>query len=296
MKALIITNKNIKKSQYKIDRLIFESKKLDIDFDIKINDGTLSFINEEDINITKLKEYKFVIYLDKDFYLASLISKSGIPCFTNGEFLRICNDKGLTYIYGLNHQIKMVKTIFPPLRFSSLDELDYDLIDFASSQFNYPFIIKKAFSSLGEGVFLVSNYDEAKNIYNKYFKDTLLFQEYISSSKGKSLRVLVIDGKIFGAILRENNDDFRSNYSIRTFSLNYELNDKEISIINHIIDVYKINYAGIDFLFDESNNLLLLEINSNALFYEFEKITNKNVALEFLKMCLKYICKKDDLI
>ena len=67
-------------------------------------------------------------------------------------------------------------------------------------------------------------------------------------------------------------------------------------IINHIIDVYKINYAGIDFLFDESNNLLLLEINSNALFYEFEKITNKNVALEFLKMCLKYICKKDDLI
>lgn len=296
MKALIITNKNIKKSQYKIDRLIFESKKLDIDFDIKINDGTLSFINEEDINITKLKEYKFVIYLDKDFYLASLISKSGIPCFTNGEFLHICNDKGLTYIYGLNHQIKMVKTIFSPLRFSSLDDVDYALIDFASSQFNYPFIIKKAFSSLGEGVFLVSNYDEAKNIYNKYFKDTLLFQEYISSSKGKSLRVLIIDGKIFGAILRENNDDFRSNYSIGTFSLNYELNDKEISIINHIIDVYKINYAGIDFLFDESNNLLLLEINSNALFYEFEKITNKNVALEFLKMCLKYICKKDDLI
>lgn len=289
MKALIITNKKVKKSQYKIDRLIFEGEKLNIDFDIKINDGTLAYLDRDSINVDKIKPYSFVIYLDKDFYLASLISKSNIKCFTDGDFLHICNDKGLTYIHGLNHHIKMVKTIFAPLRFSSIEESDFEIIKFVEKEFHYPFIIKKAFSSLGEGVFLINDEIEARNIYKEYYKDTLLFQEYISSSKGKSLRVLIIDKKIFGAILRENNNDFRSNYYLGTFSINYELNEEEISIINKIIDVYDINYAGLDFLFDENNKLLLLEINSNALFYEFEKVTKKNVAQEFLKMCVKYI-------
>ncbi|MGM9874234.1 MAG: RimK family alpha-L-glutamate ligase [Bacilli bacterium] len=290
MKALIITNKTIKKSQYKIDRLIYEGRKLNIDFDIKINDGTLAFIDEQGlVNVSKIKAYSFVIYLDKDFYLASLISKAKIPIFTDGMFLHICNDKGLTYLYGLNHQIPLVKTIFAPLRFNELDESDLKILDFIEKELSYPYIMKKSFSSLGEGVYLIDNKQTAINEYKKHYKDTLIFQQFIESSVGRSLRVLIIDGQIFGAIIRRNDNDFRSNFLKGTYSEIYNLNNEEIEIINNIIKVYNIKYAGLDFLFDKNDKILLLEINSNALFYEFEKTTNKNVALEYLKMCIKYI-------
>lgn len=288
-KALIITNQKIGHNEFKIPRFIEEGEKLGIEFDVKKNDGILVFIDEFGRGKTTLDKYKFVIYLDKDYYAAKILESLGYKLFNSADFIRVCDDKILTYLYGLNNGIDMIKTIPCPLVFSKeLNEDNFSFLKNAEKLFSYPYIFKRVYSSLGEGVYLVNNLDEAKKLYSSYYKETTLLQEYLEECKGSSIRVIVIDKKIFGAYNRYCDNDFRSNYQSSAGGRKYNLSKKDVALINKIIDVYDIYYAGIDLLIKKNGNPVLCEINSNAFFFEFEKVTGLNVAKAFLKMCIKY--------
>ena len=56
-----------------------------------------------------------------------------------------------------------------------------------------------------------------------------------------------------------------------------------------IANILKIEYAGIDLLFSENGDPILCEINSNAFFEEFEKVTNINVAKKFAEMVIRKV-------
>ena len=137
----------------------------------------------------------------------------------------------------------------------------------------------------------LSDIDELKTVYRENFKYPLLFQEYIDSSKGRSMRVIVIDEKIIGAIERYNDDDFRSNFGKSNHSKAIKLDEECIDLINKINNVLHIKYAGIDLLYDKDGPVLC-EINSNAFFEEFEKETGINVAISFLRMIIDDIKKE----
>lgn len=289
IKALIITNQKIGHSEFKIPRFIEEGMKMGIEFDVKKNDGNLVFIDEFGKGKTSLDKYKFVIYLDKDYYTAKILESIGYKLFNSADFIRICDDKILTYLYGLNNGIDMIKTIPCPLVFSKeLNEDNFSFLNNAEKLFSYPYIFKRVYSSLGEGVYLVNNIEEAKKLYSLYFKETTLLQEYLEECKGSSIRVLIIDKKIFGAYNRYCENDFRSNYLATASGRKYNLSEKDVALINKIIDVYDIYYAGIDLLIKKDGSPVLCEINSNAFFFEFEKVTGLNVAKAFLEMCIKY--------
>ena len=281
--GLIITNHKSEHSEYKIKRFFEEAKDLDIDLKVYVNDGSLAYFKDGQI-YTKLQG-DFVIYLDKDIYLAKILEAKGFKVFNNSNFIRACDDKLLTYISLLGHDIEMPKTMSSPLIYDDqLEEKHFLFLKEVEKEIGYPLVFKKAFGSLGEGVFIAHNYDELKDLYSKYFKVPILFQSYIKTSYGKSVRVLVIDGKIFGAFERINNLDFRSNFKSGAYSRPYELSKKYRDFAEKIIDIMHIDYAGIDLLHGEDDEPVLCEINSNAFFEEFEKVTGKNVAREYLKM------------
>ena len=50
-----------------------------------------------------------------------------------------------------------------------------------------------------------------------------------------------------------------------------------------------IEYAGIDLLFGENDEPILCEINSNAFFEEFEKVTGINAAAAFAEMVISKV-------
>ena len=58
------------------------------------------------------------------------------------------------------------------------------------------------------------------------------------------------------------------------------------------INKLNIEYAGIDLLLDQNQQPVLCEINSNAFFEEFEKVTKINVAKEILKMVIERTTKE----
>ena len=284
MRGLIVVNQSIGHNQYKIDRFLEESKGLGIDLDVVINDGHLAKIENGEI-VLSIPKYDFVLYLDKDIYGARILERQGYRLFNKADFIKLCDDKMLTLIRCANEGFPIIKTLPAPLVYvDELSESNYKFLDHVVEELGLPLVAKRVYGSLGEGVYLIDTKDKLREFYKENYRGPLLFEEYVKSSKGRSLRALVIDNKVIGIIERNNPSDFRSNYGTTNFSLNYSNNKKCWDFAEKISQKLNIEYAGIDFLYDENGDPILCEINSNAFFEEFEKTTHINVAKLFLEM------------
>ncbi len=291
MNGIIITNQDIGHNAYKIRRFTEEGNKLGISLSHYINDGSIAVIKDNNITI-KLPKADFVIYLDKDIYLARILEKKGYRLFNKADFIKMCDDKMLTNIMCADHDIKMPKTIPGPLFYSpKLVESNLNFLNGVIDELGLPLVLKRVYGSLGLGVYLVNTKEELIKLYKENCRQPIQFQEYISSSYGKSLRVLVIDGKVIGAFERYNESDFRSNFGKTASSKEYPLMGKFLELSNKITKLFDIEYAGIDLLFGENDEPVLCEINSNAFFEEFEKTTKINVAKIFMEMVKRKVGK-----
>lgn len=289
MNGIIIVNQELGHNKYKIRRFNEEFKKLNVKLDVFVNDGSLAVIKDNDI-VIKLPKCDFVIYLDKDIYLARQLELNGYRLFNKADFIKLCDDKMLTNIYCANHDIKMPKTISAPLFYSKeITESNLTFVDSVIEELGLPLILKRVYGSLGEGVFLIRNKDELRKIYSENARMPIQFQEYIASSFGKSMRVLIIDHKVVGGFIRYNIVDFRSNFGDTATGKKAENCDKYFELARKIADLFHIEYAGIDLLFGENDEPVLCEINSNAFFEEFEKITEINVAKLFAEMVVRKV-------
>ena len=289
MNGIIITNQDIGHNAYKIKRFCEESKPLGITLTHLINDGSLAVIEDNNIKVN-LPESDFIIYLDKDIYLARILEKNGNRLFNKADFIKMCDDKTLTNIMCSNIGVKMPKTFAGPLFYSpSLKEENLKFLDIIEKELGYPLVLKKVYGSLGLGVHLVENKEQLISLYKEYCRQPIQFQEYIKTSAGKSIRVLVIEEKIVGAFERYNDGDFRSNFGTHASSKEFILPESYKECVNKISKEFKIEYAGIDLLFGENDEPVLCEINSNAFFEEFEKTTKINVAKLFMEMVKRKI-------
>ena len=292
MHGLIITNQEIGHSEYKIIRFKEEFSKLGISLDVIKNDGTLAEINNNDVKLN-IPSSDFVIYLDKDIYLARLLEKQGKRIFNRADFIKMCDDKMLTFIRCANEGIKMPDTFAGPLVYTSIEKPHLEFLEQVINKLGFPMVVKKVYGSLGEGVFLVNNKEELVSLYETYCHNPIIFQRYVASSKGRSIRVIVIDGKVFGAFIRKNGGDFRSNFGTTAGSEKLENPEKYLEFAQKIADKLDIEYAGIDLLDDADGEIVMCEINSNAFFEEFEKTTGLNVAEAFAKMVKRKIYEQE---
>ena len=292
MHGLIITNQELGHSEYKIIRFKEEFSKLGVSLDVVKNDGTLAEIKDNNIQLN-IPKCDFVIYLDKDIYLARILEKAGKRMFNKADFIKLCDDKMLTFIKCADMGIKMPDTFAGPLVYTSIQNPHLEFLDEIIDKLGFPMVVKKVYGSLGEGVFLVQNKEELISLYKEICHSPVLFQRYVSSSKGRSIRVIVIDGKVFGAFIRKNGGDFRSNFGITAGSEKLENSEKYISFAAKIAEKLDIEYAGIDLLDDDNGEIVMCEINSNAFFEEFEKTTGLNVAKAFAEMVVRKVNEQE---
>ena len=288
MNGIIIVNQSIGHNQYKIERFIEEFDKKNIKLDVFVNDGTLAIIKDNNV-VINLPKADFVFYLDKDIYLARLLEKAGYRLFNRADFIKFCDDKMLTFIGCANEGIKMPKTIAGPLVYTDLEESNYKFLDNVINELGLPMVVKKVYGSLGEGIYLVNTKEELKKLYSEIARNPIVFQEYVKSSYGQSVRVLIIDGKVFGSFIRSNDSDFRSNYGDTASSKKLEKSQKYMEFAQKIADKLHIEYAGIDLFVCDEQEPILCEINSNAFFEEFEKVTGLNVAEAVRDMVIRKV-------
>ena len=271
---------------YQPQRLQEELYGVGVDAEIIRNDGYLCAV-ENDRTRNALDGYDFCVYLDKDKYLLKALSQSGMSLFNSYEAITVCDDKMLTYLALSGKGIPMPKTLAGLMCFSKAEQIKSESIDIAEAELGYPLVIKEAYGSQGKGVYLVHDRSELCEKLEKVKCKPHLLQKYIWNSFGKDVRVIVIGGKVAGAMLRKSEKDFRSNLGVGGSGEAYEITPEVEALCLKIAEVLKLDYCGIALLFGE-NGFVVCEVNSNAFFAGFEAATGINVA----ELYAEYIVKK----
>lgn len=268
-----------------VERLKEEFHAYQIEIDVISNAEITAFIANQNIETT-LRPYDFIINLDKDIYIARMIEKAGIPLFNSSYGLEICDDKMLTYIALANLSIPMPKTISAPLCYK--EEKENHFIENVEKMLSYPLVAKECYGSLGQQVYLIENHEELLKIEKKLLYKPHLYQEYIDSSKGKDVRVVVVGNHVVAWMERYSLDDFRSNLAQGGHARPVEISPKFIELAEKISKELHLDYCGIDFLYGKNGEPILCEVNSNAFFKGIENISHVNVA----KCLVEHILKK----
>lgn len=269
--------------QHQIKRLLEEFSNKNVPVDVRTTTEVLAYISESSIAVN-LPSYDFVVYLDKDRYVAELLEKKGYRLFNSANAIIKCDDKMLTHITLSQQNIKMPSTISSALCYR--DDGNRSYLEKVIKIIGLPMIVKENYGSLGRQVYLVNNQKELLDIENKLIHVPHIFQELIKSSIGKDYRLIVIGGKAVAYMKRENKHSYLSNLATGGTSSKVDLPDEYIQMAEKAAKIIGLDYCGVDILEGKNGEPILSEVNSNAFYEGIEKTTGVNVARLYVEHIL----------
>lgn len=210
----------------------------------------------------------FVLFWDKDINTAKMLENKNIPVFNSSQSIALCDDKAKTYL-ALQDYVKQPKTIIAPLSFFQSDYRDF--VEPAVAQLGLPVVFKECYGSFGEQVFLCSTIEDVlSHISTKPF----LLQEFIEDSRGKDVRLEIVDGKCVAAMKRYNKNDFRSNITNGGTAEPYTPTKEEEHLAVKACEKLGLTFGGVDML----DGNILCEVNSNAHIINLMNCTGIDIA------------------
>ena len=285
MRCWLIVNSFMKSTKFVnlYEMLSFVFIKHDIELTIKNASDISLKVGEELID-----KPDFAIFWDKDIYLAERLENNGVRLFNNKRAVMLCDNKILMYQELAKAGVKIPKTFIAPKTFEGLNYNDRSFLNKAVEEIGYPMVIKEAYGSFGEQVYLANDEKAANEIINKIGYKDFLMQEYITSSKGKDIRINIVGDQAIVSMLRENDSDFRSNISSGGHGSLYEPKQEYIDLAIKAAKALGLDFAGVDVMFGEDGPIIC-EVNSNPQFASTLEATGVNLAEYIVDYILKSI-------
>ena len=229
----------------------------------------------------------FVLFWDKDIMLAKRLEMAGLKLFNSASAVEICDNKALTAI-ALSGKVRTPRTVIAPKTFEGVNYCDKKFVSDAVQILGLPIVIKEVFGSFGAQVYLAEDLSEAECIADKIGYKDFIMQQFISSSRGKDIRVNVVGGRAVCAMLRYNENDFRSNITnggkMKRVELSAEFEDAAVAACNAI----GLDFAGVDVLFGADGEPVVCEVNSNPHF----KSSLECTGVDLSEYIIDYIAEK----
>ena len=219
----------------------------------------------------------FAIFWDKDIYLAERLEKSGVRLFNNKRAVMLCDNKILMYQALQESGVKIPKTFVAPKTFEGLNYNNRSFLDKVIKEIGFPMVVKEAYGSFGEQVYLASDLESLNKIIDSIGYKDFLIQEFVAYSKGKDVRINVVGDKAIVSMLRENDNDFRSNISSGGHGSLYQPSKEFIDLALKATKALGLDFAGVDVMFDKDGPIIC-EVNSNPQFASTLKATGVNLA------------------
>lgn len=167
------------------------------------------------------------------------------------------------------------------------------------AELDFPIVAKENRSRFGENVHLLKNKKELSSFlgkvkYNKKNLDTPLykFQEFIPADF--DMRIIVIGGKIIGAIERRSTrqGEFRHNLSLGGTAKQIEISGDSKAMAVKAAKILNYQFAGVDLITNKhTGKTYIIEVNRSPEFKGFVQATGIDVPLELMKFFLR-ACKK----
>jgi gamma-F420-2:alpha-L-glutamate ligase len=155
-------------------------------------------------------------------------------------------------------------------------------VDYVEKKIGFPIVVKTLTGTHGKGVQLSGdkqNFTQLMDMIGQFNENfNILLQEFIVDSYGKDLRVVVVGGKVIGAMKRESVDgDFRANISRGGEATPVDINEQMEYLALESTKLLGLDISGVDLLFD-GDSYKICEINSAPGFQGMEKYTTIKVA------------------
>lgn len=280
---------------YETNRLIEEFQKQDIEIQLVDPNTVDIFVNQDSkksilVNGEPSDLPKFVFPRTgsgTSYYIKAVIrhfERMDIPVINSSDAIDNVKDKLYTHQILAQSNLDIPKTML----------LRYPIdIDFVEKNIGFPVIVKKISGSYGRGVFLCEDKKSLRQLVTmaeltKKSYD-IIIQEFIKDTWGKDLRVMVVNNKVVGCMLRQaTDDDFRANITRGGEGFPYEVNEQIDWLSVESSKALGLDIAGVDLLF-QNGGYKICEVNSNPGFEGMEMFTKKNIAGEivsFIKLKL----------
>jgi len=269
------------------------AKRKSIESKIYKNNELLTFLATDELKLLNEKYDSlpdFVIFTDKDIYLAKQLELLGIRVFNSARSIEISDDKIATYQELAKQKLPIPKTIIAPKVFTYHDQIDITFTKQVLNSLHLPLIIKEAYGSFGEQVYLINTKEEMIRKVKELASQPFVFQEFISSSYGRDIRLQVVGNQVVASMMRSSADDFRANVTAGGSMEPYNATKAEMELAVAATKAVGADFAGVDLLFGPNGQPIICEVNSNAHIRNLFDCTGINVA-DFI---IDYIIKELD--
>ena len=283
MKAWLVINSFMDNQKFKnlYELLSLAFKKHNVSLEIK----TASDISLE-VGANIQNKPDFAIFWDKDIYLAERLEKMGVRLFNSARSVLLCDNKILMYQELADKGVRIPRTFIAPKTFEGLNYSKRDFLNGVINEIGFPMIVKEAYGSFGEQVYLANNKESLNKIVDSIGYKDFLLQEFIASSKGRDIRVNVVGDKAIVSMLRENKNDFRSNISSGGTGTKFDPKPEYLDLAVKASKALGLDFAGVDVLFGKDGPIIC-EVNSNPQFASTLKATGINLADYIAEYMLK---------
>ncbi|MFH1284070.1 MAG: RimK family alpha-L-glutamate ligase [Candidatus Peregrinibacteria bacterium] len=152
---------------------------------------------------------------------------------------------------------------------------------------DFPLILKQPFGSYGVGVTIVESMRALQSIL--IWDDPIyLLQQYVKYSKGKDIRVFVINGKVAGTMMRSaRKGEFRSNIELGGKGAPVTISEEEKTIAIRAVQALDLQYGGVDIMRGKDGPVIL-EVNSNPGFKALEDSTGADITRDLVEYAVEY--------
>lgn len=226
-----------------------------------VRDGKLCV---NDTQGMQLETPDFVINRTREDLFGYHLEQMGVRVFNNARVTHLCNHKARTHQLVASQDIPAVDTVF----------FDKTYMHIENCGLHFPIVIKSPTGHGGKEVHLAQDLEQAKRILNSLPEVEVVVQE-LCDQVGIDVRVFVLGNQVLGAICRQSDSDFRSNYSLGGRASLYTLSERQEQMVFRILKVLGSDYVGIDFMVNSQGEFVFNEIEDvvgSRTLYEYGKV------------------------
>lgn len=145
-------------------------------------------------------------------------------------------------------------------------------------------VVKPVFGAEGRGIMRVSDPDLAFRTFRTLERlDAVIYQQQFVPHAGFDIRVLVLDGKILGAMRRDSPHDFRTNVARNGSATQTEVTPEIAGLSLRASAAIGTRIAGVDLLTAYEGETYVIELNAVPGWRAFRKATGIDVAKRLLE-------------
>lgn len=219
--------------------------------------------------------FPYLDHSDRSYFslaIARQMERLGVTVFNKSSTIETVADKLHT------HQVLAENALPTPTTMLAKFPVNIDLIE---QTIGFPVVVKTLLGSNGSGVFLIEN-DKSFNDLMELIGETnpniqLIFQKFVANSKGRDLRLFVVDGEVIACMERRAKaGGFKANFSTGGTVQEFIPDQVAIDMSIKTAEVLDIQVAGIDLLFTE-DGYTICEANTFPGFKGLELACKVNV-------------------